>query len=289
MIKSLPKKLFIGFLTFISILTYSNAQDNPLAPAQESKPFYLGPIFGYNRVTHNTNKPSIPLALDDVPCPNFENGAANGFFAGISFEYILGEAANSKQSIITRLMYSTMPSYFEQQGDDLPTTVGIVNADGSVTPTEAITSINYLNDITYNTIAFDILYKFNIVNAGKVGIGLVAGPTFDYAIQATEVNRLKLVSPDNAALIRNEEAAAQRGWIYPEDDPQSLIFNDGDILNTNALRVGLKVGAQMEISFPKYVIVPNIMYNLGITELTPDFDWRVSVLQIGVDVRFAIK
>jgi hypothetical protein len=289
MIKSLPKNLLIGVLSLLCFVNYSKAQDNPLAPAQASKPFYVGPIFGYNRVMHNTNKPSIPLALDDVPCPNFENGSANGFFAGASFEYMLGDAANSKSSIIIRAMYSTLPSYFEQQGDDLPTTVGIVNQDGSVTPTEAITSINYLNDITYNVLALDALFKFNFINAGNIGLGVVAGPTFDYSIKATELNRLKLVSPENAALIRNEEAAAARGWIYPDDDPQSLIFNEGDILNSNGIRVGLKVGAQMEISFPKFVIVPNVMYNLGLTQLTPDFDWRVNVLQIGVDVRFAVK
>jgi len=287
MIKGLPKILFMVIFTLGCFTQSAFGQlDNPLAPAQEGKPFYIGPVFGYNRVMHNTNKPAIPLALDEVPCPSFENGSANGFFAGVSVEFMLGEAANSKSSIIGRLLYNTFPSYFEQQGDDLPTTVNIAQSDGSVVPTETITFINYLNDITYSTASLDILYKFNFINSGKVGIGIVAGSTFDFTMQATEINRLKLVSPDNALLIQNPALVQERGWSYP--DGKTLQFNDGDITNAAGFRMGFKIGFQVEFSFQKLIVVPNIMYNLAITELSPDYDWRVNALQIGVYIRFAI-
>ena len=129
MIKSLPKIIFVVTLAFGCLTQTSYGQDNPLAPAQEGNPFYVGPVFGYNRVMHNTNKPAVSIDQEGAPkCPNFENGSANGFFAGLSYELPLGEAANSKSSIIGRVLYNTFPSYFEQQGDDLPTTVGIAQA-----------------------------------------------------------------------------------------------------------------------------------------------------------------
>lgn len=290
MIKSLPKILLMVIFT-IGLFTESSYSqlDTPLEPAKEGKPFYFGPIFGYNRVMHNTNKPAVTIDDPNAPkCPNFENGSANGFFAGVSFEYLLGEATNSNSSIIARLMYNTFPSYFEQQGDDLPTTVGIVQSDGSVVPTETITSINYLNDITYEAISLDLLFKFNFINSGKVGVGVVAGPTFDYTLTATELSRMRLVQPDNAQLIRNTKLEQDFGYTY-SPDMKELKFNDGDILNSSSLRMGLKIGAQVEFNFEKFIVVPNIMYNLALTQLSSEHDWRVNALQIGVDVRFAIK
>lgn len=287
MIKGLPKIIFMVIFAIGCFSQSAYGQDNPLAPAQEGKPFYLGPVFGYNRVMHNTNKPAVTIDDPTAPkCPNFENGSANGFYAGLSFEYLIGEAANSKSSVIARLVYNTFPSYFEQQGDDLPTNIAVAQQDGSVVPQETTTKINYLNDIEYNTLSLDLLYKFNFINAGKVGVGVVAGPTIDYALTATELSRMKLVAPDNAILIRNETLERENGYKYTDKE---LIFSDGDILNSSSLRVGFKIGAQVEFSFQKFIVVPNIMYNLALTELSTDYDWRVNALQIGVDVRFAIK
>lgn len=291
MIKSLPKILLMVIFT-IGLFTQSSygQMDNPLEPAKEGKPFYLGPVFGYNRVMHNTNKPAVTIDDPNAPkCPNFENGSANGFFAGVSFEYMLGEATNSKSSIIARLLYNTFPSYFEQQGDDLPTAVGIVQSDGTVVPTITTTSINYLNDITYETLSLDLLFKFNFINSGKVGVGIVGGPTFDYALTATELSRMRLVSPDNAQLVRNTTLETDPYNYKYSDDLKELKFSEGDIFNSASLRIGFKVGAQVEFNFEQFVVVPNIMYNLALTELSSEHDWRVNALQIGVDVRFAIK
>lgn len=287
MIKSIPKIFLIFSLITFSGLELIGQLDDPLAPKKETKKIYVGPIAGYNRVMHSTNKPAIPLALDDVPCPNFENGSANGFFAGASVEFMLGSAANSRTSIIGRLMYSTMPSYFEQQGDNLPTTVNVQQQDGSLKPEQRITSINYLNDIDYSTIALDVLFKFNFIDIvpGKIQLGVVGGPTFDYALTTGEINRMQLVSPENASLVESPQAA-ENGWSYP--DPRTLQFNDGEIPDAQAFRMGLKVGAQLEITASGMIIVPNVMYNMGLTNLSPEFDWRVSALQIGVDLRFAI-
>lgn len=285
-------KSLANIILILSIISFSGLElfgqlDSPIEPKKETTPFYIGPIAGYNRVLHSTNKPAIPLALDDVPCPNFENGSANGFFVGISVEYLLGGAKNSDVSIIGRAMYNTFPSYFEQQGDNLPTTVNVRQQDGSLQPEQRITSINYLNDIDYSAISLDLLVKYNFVPLTQtIQFGVVAGPTFDFALTTGEINRMQLVSPDNASLVVSPQASAN-GWSYP--DPRTLQFNDGEIPDAQAFRAGLKIGAQLEINQSGFLIVPNLMYNLALTNLSPDFDWRVSALQIGVDLRFAIK
>lgn len=283
--------LILSLLLFSSIelisQTGSGKLDTPLGPTKVNKKLFVGPIAGYNRVMHSTNKPAIPLALDDVPCPNFENGSANGFFAGASVEILLGDAASSRSSIIGRVMYNTFPSYFEQQGDNLPTTVNVRQQDGSMQPEQRITSINYLNDIDYTTASVDVLYKFNFLDIvkGRAQLGAVAGLTADFALTTGEVNRMQLVSPDNASLVQSPQAD-ENSWSYP--NPTTLQFNDGEIPDASAFRMGLKVGAQIEFTFDKFIVVPNVMYNLALTDLSPDFDWRVNALQIGVDVRFAI-
>lgn len=290
MINSIPKIFLILCLFAFGGNEMFSQGASPIDLGSEPEPIYIGPIAGYNRVMHSTNKPAIPLALDDVPCPNFENGSANGFFVGASFEYILGKAANSNSSIIVRAMYNTFPSYFEQQGDNLPTTVNVLQPNGTYVPEERITSINYLNDVDYSTISMDVLYKFNFLPiSGNLQLGAVAGPTVDFALTTAEINRMRLVSPDNARLIQADPALiAQNGWSYPADG-KTLQFNDGDIAGATSLRVGLKLGLQLEYSLEGVLIVPNVMYNLGLTNLSPDYDWRVSALQFGVDVRFAVK
>lgn len=292
MIKSLANIILIlSLLLFSSIelisQTGSGNLDTPLGPTKKTSPFYIGPIAGYNRVLHSTNKPAIPLALDDVPCPNFENGSANGFFVGVSVEFLLGGSVNSQMSIIGRAMYNTFPSYFEQQGDNLPTTVNVQQQDGSLKPEQRITSINYLNDIDYSTASLDVLFKYVVLPLNQtIWLSVVAGPTVDFALTTGEINRMQLVSPDNASLVQSPQAD-ENGWTYP--DPRTLQFNDGEIPDAQSLRVGLKVGAQLEINYSKFLIVPNVMYNMALTNLSPDFDWRVNALQIGVDLRYALK
>jgi len=67
-------------------------------------------------------------------------------------------------------------------------------------------------------------------------------------------------------------------------------MHEGDIQDVSKLRIGLKVGLQYEINIPgQFYLVPAVYYNLGLTNLSQEEDWRVSALQIGLDIRRAIR
>lgn len=287
MIKSIPKILLVGVLVVFSSFSLIAQLNDPLAPKKDSKKFFVGPIFGYNRVMHSTDRSTFQD--DKIPCPKFENGSANGFFAGASVEVLLGSAKNSKASIIGRVMYNTFPSFFEVQGDDLPTVVNVLQSDGSYKPEQKITSINYLNDVKYNALSIDALFKYSVLPISeKMQLAVVAGPTVDMIMTATEVNRMTLVKPDNAQLVQVDQSViASKGWSYSADG-KTLNFNSGDVPDKSGVRVGLKFGAQLEITMDKFMIVPNAMFNYGLTNVSSSIDWRVSALQVGVDVRFAL-
>lgn len=287
MTKYIPKILVVFLLVAFSSYDAFSQLDDPLAPKKDTKKFFVGPIAGYNRVMHSTDRSTFQDG--NIPCPKFENGSANGFFVGGSIEFLLGSAKNSKASIIGRAMYSTLPSFFEVQGEDLPTVINVQQSDGSYKPEQRITSINYLNDVSYNTLAFDVLVKYNVLPiSDKLQLGVIAGPTVDLVMTSTEENRMTLVEPQNAQLVKQPQSVLDaKGWAYSADS-RTLYFSKGDIPNSSSVRVGLKFGAQLEYNMEGLIIVPNVMYNFGLTNISSSIDWRVSALQIGVDVRFAI-
>jgi hypothetical protein len=245
--------------------------NNPLAPKKEVIPFYIGPVVGYNRVLHSAELQTFESA---VPCPVFENGSANGYFFGISFEYLLGGAKNSTQSIIARLLYNSMPASFEVVGDEYPS----VLTDNEGNQTEVMSSTNHINEVTYDMISFDVQYKFNFVET----FGVIVGPTFDFALTKDQEQLFQLVTPENARFEQKPDSEFEYS-----DDGRTLIAASGDIPNSSAFRAGIKFGVQYEIILNSGMyIVPNFNYNYGITNLSADDDWRVSALQFGVDIRF---
>lgn len=250
----------------------SFGQNNPLAPQKEAIPFYFGPVVGYNRVLHSAELSSF--GEQDFLCPVFENGSANGYFFGISFEYLLGGAKNSTQSIIARLLYNSMPANFEVTGDEYPS--NLINTDTG--ESEIVnSSTNHVNEVVYDMITFEAQYKLNLFDTE---FGVIVGPTFDFAMTKDQNQLFQLVTPENA---RFEQEA---GATY-SDDGRTLIVKDGEIENSEAFRFGLKFGVQYEIILNNGMyVVPNFNYNFGVTNLSADDDWRVSAMQFGVDIRF---
>lgn len=263
--------LTIFILILAGTATTFSQSNNPLAPQKEVIPFYIGPVVGYNRVLHSAE---LQTFESEVPCPVFENGSANGFFFGISFEYLLGGAKNSTQSIIARLLYNSMPASFEVTGDVYPS----ILTDAQGNQTQVSSSTNHINEVTYDMVSFDVQYKFNFIET----FGLIVGPTFDYALTRDQDQLFQLVTPDNAKF----EQAPDSEFEYSEDG-RTLIAATGEIPNSSAFRAGIKFGVQYEIILNSGMyIVPNFNYNYGITNLSADDDWRVNALQFGVDIRF---
>lgn len=279
MVKRLiPLVLFFGFIMIGTTLAQADLSD-PLNPNYQRPPIYIGPVFGYNRSMH-----SVELAsFDEAICPRFQNGDANGFYVGLSWEQMLGEAATSTSSFIVRVLYNTMPAYLETSENPIPSLVTVVDANGK--PIDEIilnSSTIHTQDINYSMITGEVMYKLNPIPG--LPLGITVGPTFDFAMTKTQDQRYKLVLPLEAQFKKNEAS----GYKYTDND-RTIIIKEGDIPGSEAFRFGLKAGLQFEIiTSGKWYIVPAVYYNFGVTNLSSKENWRVNALQMGVDIRFAL-
>ncbi|MFW6276449.1 MAG: hypothetical protein ACOC2K_02105, partial [Bacteroidota bacterium] len=267
----------IGLTDFVGLY----GQATPLGPEQKKKPIYIGPVFGYNRSIHTFE---IPSFADDALCPTFENGNDNGFYAGLTMEYILGEVLDATNSIIARITYNTLPTYTEEyteEGGGLPS---IITDPNTGEKTEVLSQSIHTADVSFNSIQVDVMYKFNFFGSG---LGIAVGPNFGFAMAKTYEQQLSLTDPPEAQFERADDWQ-QRGFEYINDD-RTIVIEDGDIPNSNAFRLGIKAGIQYEYLMGQLYVVPHAYYNFGVTQLSEDNDWRVDALQIGVDVRYALN
>lgn len=248
-------------------------------------PVFLGITVGYNRVIHSVTLPSFDLPGD--LCPKFENGNDNGFWAGITYEQFFGDLSNSRQSLIFRALYSTYPSYLEVGDKEYPVQVRHYNEKGELIGQTIVPSstMNTLS-IKYDVVSLEVSYKIKPIEG--LNLGITVTPTFDYALTKTFDQRYELIEPQNAQF-QVDPAFIEKGYQYTNND-RTIIIAQGDIPNSTAFRLGLKAGIQYEINIPGgFYIVPALYYNFGITNLTSNNDWRVSALQIGIDIRKPIR
>ncbi len=263
------------------ILAQDDATDNPLMPQTRRKPIYIGPTVGFNRSIHSVELASF---VDDPLCPFFPNGTANGFWVGLTGEYLLGNVKNSNSSIIARVLYNRLPASFDKEGSIYPSMVSqIVGPDTNTVIMESATSHGI--SVTYDLITAEVCYKLNLFNTN---FGITIGPTFDFAMSKNIEQTFELTYPMNAKFVYNQEAIDNGTIVRYENNQRKIVVKDGDIEGSSSFRLGIKAGVQYEILMGRMYIVPAAYYNYGILKLTDMEDWYVHALQIGVDVRFAL-
>lgn len=244
------------------------ARATPLQPARRAPRIYVGPVGGYNNSLHSSSFQSVS---GDVLCPTFTGGTQNGYYVGLSFEYLLGKPRESKSSIIARAVYNTFPAFFSQGGDILPSTD---TATGNVVFSE----VEHTADISYSTFDIELIYKLNLFNSN---FGIVIGPTVGFVADVQRVQRMNLIKPDNAVF------KEKPGTEY-ENFGRTAITARDQIPGHSALRLAIKAGVQYEITVGRVLVVPCAYYNFGVTKLSDADNLRVNALQVGVDVRFAL-
>ncbi|MBI5325248.1 MAG: hypothetical protein HZB41_08260 [Ignavibacteriae bacterium] len=268
----------IVFLILLSIKSYSQGDlDDPLRPKEKARPIYIGPVLGYNKTIHTVDL----LTFDDPTklCQPFEKGGSNGFYAGISLEYLLGDVKASQSSIIARVLFNTFPAYMERGQDDYRTLVKAPPPPDSAYMW-ITSSTKHEAEVTYNLLTAEICYKLNPIP--KVPIGITGGLTFDFPITKKIYQTYKLIKPLNVQFVRDPD------YQYTDND-RTIIIQDGEIKEPSGLRLGLKFGIQYEIiTGTQMYIVPAVYYNYGITRVTTNEDWWVHAIQMGVDVRWAL-
>lgn len=279
---------FFSWLFFFCLITALPASilaqeeeelSDPLNPTKAPPRIYLGPVAGYNRSVHSGGFPSI---AGDVSCPKFESGTENGYYFGITGEYLLGDPKNSKSSVFVRLTYDYMPAFFTVPGDKYPS-----NLNGTVTETE----VEHTTRIKYPLINLEAMYKFNIFK----GFGITAGPQIGFVMGGEQEQRFSLkFDAAHPAQFSTEDLSKipppHPGYQpqFTDDTRTSIILYKGDIVGKTSMRFALVGGVQYEILLNKWYLVPHILYNFGITKINNVGDnWTVSALQIGVDLRRA--
>ncbi|MBM2815504.1 MAG: hypothetical protein HW421_2266 [Ignavibacteria bacterium] len=278
-------RLFLIAAAFFLLLPLSSVfsqgttlEDDPLNPRAKPTPVYIGPVVGYNRTFHTYND-ALPTFSNDILCPKFPNSTANGFYAGGSFEYLLGDLARSNSSIIARVLYNTMPMNTTQlELSALPSLVEDPTDPLKYSKVDSRTRHDF--EVNYQMVTAEVIYKLNLF---ETNLGVTIGPTFDIPIVKKSYQTYKLIEPDNVQFIEKPD-------VKYSADKRTIIVQDATITNSSGFRFGVKAGIQYEfITSKRMYIVPNINYNFAVTKVTNDLDWRINALQIGVDVRFAIS
>lgn len=283
----MPQKFWLwGLLMGASVATlWAQLEPSPLAPEVVPPRVFIGPAAGYDRSFHTANIASFATQAE---CPVFERGSANGFFVGVTAEYILGDPRSSRSSVILRLLFDNLPTTFEVTGDNYPSRLS-VTLDGRDTQIVINTSTRHVAQVSYYILNAELLYRLDI---GQLPVGVVVGPTFGFPIKGTFQQRYELTSPDYVEIggrryipvfVRDESDPTLR---YTNND-RTIIVRNGDIEERTGFRLGIKAGLQYELTLGRWRVLPGIFYNFGVTKVTSRENWRVNALQMGVDFRTA--
>jgi hypothetical protein len=247
---------------------------NPLVPARGKPRIYVGPVGGYNRSLHSSGFQSVS---DDVLCPDFTTGTANGYYFGLSGEYLLGKPENSKSSIVVRVVYNSMPANYGEAGDTLPSK--------DATTQESVNSVvRHIAELKYQTLDLELMYKLNLFNSN---FGVIVGPTVGMVVGSSKEQRMELVEPLNAVFDRAVVEAQGKVVEYVNNDRGIVTFR-GDIQDRAPIRIAVKAGVQYELPIGRILLVPSVNYNFGITEVSPADNLRINAIQAGFDLRFAL-
>jgi len=280
--------LLLGLIAFCMISSIAGAQtgevrgdgSNPLGPQKVYKTIFFGPVIGYNKSLHSADLATFD---QDILCPSFDKGNANGFHVGFFYEHFFGGIL-SQHSLVVRALYNTLPAEFVKEGDDYFSKLDL----GGNEYEDILTTTKHQNKVDYNMISLDLMYKFRALTIQDVGaLAVTVGPTFDYIMTKKNSQKYFLVEPANVQFkkLPDEEIAA-KGWTY-SDDQRTITVYDGDIEEASSIRFALKAGLQMEIKLPGgFDIIPGIFYNFAFTDVSKQ-DWKVNAVQIGVDIRYA--
>ncbi|GBD06521.1 hypothetical protein HRbin21_00314 [bacterium HR21] len=277
--------LLLGGLSAGIISTWAQLEPSPLAPEVVPPRIFIGPAAGYNRSFHTANIASFATQTE---CPVFERGSANGFFLGVTAEYILGDPRTSRSSVIMRIMFNNLPTSFEVAGDNYPSRL-TATIDGRDTQVVINTSTRHVAEVSYYTLDAELLYRLDI---GELPVGVVVGPTFGFPIRGTFQQRYELTSPDYVDIGgRRYIPVFARDTTDPTlrytNNDRTIIVKDGDIEARTGFRLGIKAGLQYELTVGRWRVLPGIFYTFGVTKVTSRENWRVNALQMGVDFRTA--
>lgn len=253
--------------------TSSKDEDNPLLINCKAPMIFFGITGGYNSSLHKISHSNFVI-IEDYPAPEFENSQMNSYYAGITFEFLF-EPTNFSNSILANLVFTSQPAYFKEQS--LPYPSKVMKSGHTII---ILSTTKQTLEVTYNLVSLETLYKQNLFGSS---LGIVLGPTFDFAVMKSYKQKFSLDEPSNSQFVKPEDWES-KGLRF-EDNDRSLILDEGEMNETSTFRLGLKAGIQFEMFFEGLYLVPSISYNYGITTFNSDMNWRINAIQLGIGIR----
>ncbi len=250
--------LCISFLSFCLPLRSQPPGQDSIAHVQGDPEYFIGMFGGYSFLWHSTDLPIFSTLGD---CGNFEDGTSQGYFAGLSLDYIL---LPDLLQLSGRLMYDHRE-------------VGLqVNCDNDLTAYDPDSDdyVPYIREHTY-----DGTLDYLVVDIGARVQPLESIPVYFRA------------SADAGVALFGSDYLQEESIVQPE----ALLFPDGlarhptgsgeiDNLATS-YGVSAAIGADFELQ-EDFSIHPEIAFRYGLNSLVQDAEWSVNMLRLGVGLRW---
>ena len=261
-------------LFFVSLSVIAFASENSQKKLQLDAGFSLA----FNKTFHNYKYSAYPFN----GCSTYWDGSAYGFSMGLSAELTNTMKCKPQDSYLFHLNFQTLPSRSVMpQGKNYYLKMGV---DGKYySDSVSIFTGMYL---TLQTISMDILYNLRTIGEN---FSMSLGLTIDIAVNTAETKTYYLEGDDSSMKIADE----LNPFIYPSgtrlsQDKRTIIYEKNSIPKMAPLRIGAKIGFAYKIKFDKFIILPFIHYNYGITQMGTVSGWRINALQAGADILFNI-
>ncbi|MFC2130269.1 OmpA family protein [Bacteroidota bacterium] len=203
--------------------------------------------------------------LKNIPncCPNFETGFGNGLNFGIGYSYPLDEYLR----LNLRLGYSVLDAELRK----IEGTQVILNGDPQSGEFEHIINTEISNIGIEPTVSWKVYDQLSIFGGFRIALAS------NYYYDQYE----KIIKPEGKATFIDSLG----------NDTHSVFRNksDGDIPDVNSLQMFFQTGLSYDLPLnndKSFVLSPEILLSLGITQLVDGIDWRANSLTFGVSIKY---
>ncbi len=229
--------------------------------------YYLGVVGGISFIW-NTTELAIFTQLGD--CGNFEDGTSNGYFVGLTGDYVL---MPDFLQLSGRILYSHRPVALQTECSN---GLDVLYDD----PDEINSELNYGSLLRRHTYDGDLDYLV-------VDVGGRVQPLADLPIYA----RLSFdagVAVFGRTFEQYEEIVLPSTALYP-DGTRRLFNGGGDIDNVNtSYGVSLGIGADLPFH-PEWTLHPEVSFRYGLNSVVKGQEWKVNMLNLGLGIRWEAK
>jgi hypothetical protein len=232
--------------------------------------FFIG-FTGTYLVDRNTG--AIFQVVDKGCITNIPTAYGDGGSFGLNLKYTFGGKSSNNHSISLRFLY-----------ESIATTKEILNGDFIVYDLKKyIYKLpSYMSaDINVTYISLSPLYSYKISSAFPLEIS--AGPYLSFVINSNFIQELSVVN--NLPIDLKDKDFNP----YPMGKKTVLVLYNKEISNLNEYLYGLKFNLSYSLNLSDNLIInPEIGYNLSLSNLTKNTNWKITSYYIGFSLLFGI-